>query len=408
MTLSRDAFATIATDFFRQGGEARPIHHDAGRHRLVLGEGQGPWSFVKLADAQKEYEGAPPGERERVLARRFWSSLRSELNASREALFARVLPRVRDLAWFSAVRRQVELELGGDQAAIEESLLPHRELNEELAVHLVYELPTSVMELSSDRLRAWDITFDELYAKAVENLRARSKAPFEKPAPGVFVSPYHDSLDASRIVLTDAILALELKGQPVALAPTHDILLVTGDQDDDGLVAISGWGEEALLEPRAHCAVAMRLEDGAWKPWLPPREHPSWAKFRVLALQTMASAYTRQKEVLDALLEANGHDIFVAGLRAFRSQRGDIFTACAWTAGVEALLPQTDRIDFVRVPPGGDTDTAEIWSTTFEVARKVVGSLMEASGDVPERWRVRGFPSPEQLEQMAKEGPVPE
>jgi hypothetical protein len=264
------------------------------------------------------------------------------------------------------------------------------------------------MELGGDRLRAWEIGFDELYERAITNLRERSKAPFEKPAPGVFVSPYHDSLDASRIVLTNEIKALELKGKPVALAPTHDILLLTGDADDDGLVAISGWGEEALLEPRAHTAVAMRLEGGEWKPWLPPRTHPSWSKFKVLALQTVASAYTRQKEVLDSLLEANGHDIFVAGMRAFRSPKGDIFTACAWTHGVEALLPQTDRIDFVKVPPGGNSDTAEIWSTTFDVARDVVGSLMEPSGDVPERWRVRGFPTDEQLKQMAKEGPVPE
>src|SRR5689334_17582746 len=166
MTLSRDDFARIATECFRQGGEARPIHYDAARHRLVVGDATSPWSFVKLSAAQSESEAAPPGERERVLARRFWSSIRRPHAPVRDAVLSNVLPRVRDLAWFSAVRRQVELELGGDQGAIEEALLPHQVINDELAVHLVFELPTSVMELGGDRLKAWGIAFDELYTKA--------------------------------------------------------------------------------------------------------------------------------------------------------------------------------------------------------------------------------------------------
>ncbi len=407
MSLSREEFAHIALEYFRECGEARPLTWDSARHRLVVGGPGDPVSYATLSWAQAEYEEAPPGEQSRVLARRFWSSVRRAQAPRRELMLAQVFPRVRDLAWFSAVRRQMELELGGDEDAIAAVTLPHRALNDELAVHLVFELPTSVMELGADRLAAWGVAFDELYARALENLKGRSTLPFEEPQPGVFLSPYRDALDATRLLLTAQFEALEVKGRPVALAPTHDILMVAGDEDQDGLAAIADWAEQALLEPRAHSAVAFRLEAGAWRPFLPPRAHPAWPKFKVLQLQTLASAYTRQKEVLDELLESNGHELFVAGLRAFRAPTGDIFTAAAWTAGVEALLPQTDRLDFVKLPPDGNADAAQIWSTTFDVARRVVGHLMEPTGDVPERWKVKAFPALEELERMAKEGPLP-
>ena len=318
-----------------------------------------------------------------------------------------VVPRLRDRAWFSAVRRQAELELGADEGAIEEVMLPHRAVNSEMSVHLAFELPTSLMELGPDRLRAWKTTFDDLLEVAKKNLRARSSAPFESPVTGMYVSPFKDSYDATRVILPELFEALKVKGKPVMVAPTHDIVLVTGDEDDEGLVRLGLWVEQALNEPRPNSAVTFRLESKGWRPWLPAKSHPAYAKLKLLQLQTVASAYSRQKEVLEALLEANGHDIFVANLRAFRSPGSDIFTSCSWTEGVEALLPETDRLDFVRLPPDGDEQNGAVWSTTWAVAVRTLGMQMAPTGDVPERWRVRGFPTDAQLEQMAAEGAVP-
>ena len=101
-----------------------------------------------------------------------------------------------------------------------------------------------------------------------------------------------------------------------------------------------------------------------------------------------------------------GHEILVATLRAFRAPSGDVFTACAWQDGLEALLPQTDRIDFVRPGAANTPSSAKVWSTTFAIARKTLGELMQPIGDLPERWRVKGFPTDSQLEQMALEGKI--
>lgn len=404
MGLTWDEFAGVCIDVLRAKGEVRPITADAAKDRLVVGEAPGPVSFIHLRHARNEWDAAPLGAQPRVLHRRFWSAIQGDEAASREQVLRAVLPRLRDRAWFAAVRRQAELELGADEEAIDELMLPHLVLNDDLAVHLAFELPSSVTEIGPDRLEAWDMTFGELFNRAKENLLERSRAAFEEGAPGVFVSPWHDTLDASRMVLPELFTALPVKGAPVAVAPTHDALFVTGDEDVEGLKQVSHWAEEALLEPRAHSAVTFRLEGDSWRPWLPAKTHPAYPRLRVLALQTMASAYSRQKEVLEALLQSNGHALLVATLRAFRAPSGDIFTACAWQEGREALLPQTDRIDFVRPGAGDAPQTAKVWSTTFEVARRTVPNLMQPIGDLPERWRVKDFPTDALLEQMADEG----
>lgn len=407
--MSTDApdFAQVALEYFKARDAQRPVALDTTRDRLVVGAPPGPVGFVHLGHARREYEAAAVGEHQRVLARRFWSQIHTAPPDGPRRLLDAMLPKLRDRAWFSAVRRQAELELGADEAAIDEVMLPHLNVNDELAVHLAWELPTSVMEVTADRLTTWALPFDDALKAAKANLAARSTEAFVSPADGVWVSPWHDGLDASRMLLVELFESLEVKGRPVAIAPTHDLLFVTGDGDDEGLAQVASWAEDALLEPRAHSAIAFRLEDGQWRPWLPARAHPAWSALKLLSLQTLASAYARQKEVLEALLEANGHELVVAGLRAFRAPSGDIFTACAWTDGIDALLPRTDRIDFIRPGPDGAIASGRVWSTRFDLALQTVPELMETSGDEPERFRVHGFPSDAQLTAMAEAGKLP-
>jgi hypothetical protein len=398
--MTPEDFARTTADFLRAQGEQRAIVVDGARNRLVVGVPPEHVSFLALGHAHEEFLQTPPGARERVLSRRFWSAVQRPQASVAETVGRAVLPRLRDRAWFSAVRRQAELDLGADESAIDEVMLPHAALNDELAVHLAFELATSVTEIGADRFEAWGLTFEGLLERARENLAARSTTPFEEAAPGVFLSPYRDTFDATRMLLPALFEGLAVKGAPVVIAPTHDILFVTGEDDPDGLLQAATWAEEALLEPRAHSALAFKLEAGAWTAWMPPRNHPAWTKFKLLQLQTHATAYARQKEVLEALLQANGHAITVQTMRAFRTVSGEIFTACAWAENTEALLPQTDRIDFVRAQ--GPTV-----SVAFEVARKALGDLMQPIGDLPERWRVKGFPTAEQLTALEKEAPLP-
>lgn len=402
MTLSREEFAQVALKYVQSQGDSRPVAYDSQFFRLVIGHPEGPTSFAFLGHAYDEHVN---GERpERILSRRLWSSIRRDGDAPVSLSLTRVLPRLRDLAFFSLVRRQAELEFGGDAEAIEAMLLPHTKYNEALAIQPVYELPSSVSELEGEHLAGWRQPLEQVLAHAMQNLAERSQHPFQNPMPGVYVGPWHDGFDSSRMLLPELFTRLELKGAPVAMVPTHGVLLVTGDADPEGLLQVATWAEETLNEPRNNTGLAFRFDGSTWHPWLPERESPAFLKLRMLALQTNASLYARQQEVLEALLDANGHDIFVGGLRAFRTAQGDIFTSCAWTEGVDALLPVTDRIDFVRMPAERSSAQAQVWSTTWQAAQRLIGDLMEDTGDVPPRIRASRFPTDAQLEQLAAEG----
>jgi hypothetical protein len=405
MIQSREKFAESAAEYLRGQGETRPIAIDATHERLVVGEPPGQLSFISLAGAYAEHVASPEADAVRVFQKRFWATIQRASVTKKEDLLRSVLPRIRDRAWFAAVRRQAILELGAPSSeALEELVLPHQVLNDDLGVHLAIELSTSVVELNSDRLKAWEMTLDETMTRAKANLLARSPKPFEEHLPGLYVSPWHDGFDASRMVLPELFAPLKVKGLPVVLAPTHDTLLVAGSDDTEALKQLVELAEQGFSSQSAHSGVAFRLEGGTWLPWLPSREHPTWEAFKLLSLQTTAAIHARQQQLLEVLLEANGYAATVPQIRAFRTATGDILTAAAWVDGVSSLLPKTDRIDFVRLGSDDRKEVQAAWSAPFAKAQQILGDMMQPIGDVPERWLVQSFPSEEQLKLLESEG----
>jgi hypothetical protein len=69
---------------------------------------------------------------------------------------------------------------------------------------------------------------------------------------------------------------------------------------------------------------------------------------------------------------------------------------CVWGEGVDALLPVTQKIAFVREGQGlvaiGD------WERVFDT----VGDLMEMTEDYPRRYRVREFPEQAALDAIGR------
>ncbi len=223
-------------------------------------------------------------------------------------------------------------------------------------------------------------------------------------SPGLFVSPWRDEFDASRMMLVDLFESLDVKGTPVVVAAANDTLFVTGSNDPEGLVALARAAEAAMAQNNAQSGVAFILNQGVWQAWLPPREHPAWEKLKILALETYGAAQARQKQLLEMQLQQSNVDARVPMMRAFKTQSGDIVTAIAWIEGIPALLPRVDRIDFVRPSTSGKAEDAKIWSTRFELAESMLSELMQPIGEFPERFLVQAFPSDEQLEKLASEG----
>ena len=136
--------------------------------------------------------------------------------------------------------------------------------------------------------------------------------------------------------------------------------------------------------------MAFRFDGNDWTPWMPPRGNPHRNALKLLQVQN--SDYHEQKQLLDALHEQRGEDVFVAAYSAMQHKdTGEVATYSVWAKGVLTMLPITDQIALMR---DEDADPLLVdWDRVVEVA----GDLMEPLDMYPERYRVAGFPDAEQL-----------
>jgi hypothetical protein len=151
-----------------------------------------------------------------------------------------------------------------------------RPLSGELAVGLVLDMPNQDLDLDATHLRAWNADFDALLLRARRNLLARSdQRGFEEVRGGCYRSTWRDNLDGSRILLPGLLGGLRLQGDPVALLPNRDTLLVVGSEDPEGL----RWAMRAALlhlddDGCPMNACPLRLANYHWEPFQVPEAHP--------------------------------------------------------------------------------------------------------------------------------------
>jgi hypothetical protein len=226
-------------------------------------------------------------------------------------------------------------------------------------------------------------------------------------APGLYVSPWRDTYDPSRIFLHGLVWQLKVQGRHVVMAPNRITLLVTGDEDIDNLTRMAELAEKQLSVDRPVSGTAIRLDGSEWVPFMPVQQSPAYAPFEKARLRSLMIDYTDQKLVLDKWHEANAEDVFVAKLFAQRFHDGPIVTWTSWTWGVtNALLPKADLIAFTMgAAPGDDRKPAVKFAKWDDVTREA-GDLLKPTDYFPPRFRVRQFPSDEQLDRVAHVSPI--
>ena len=130
---------------------------------------------------------------------------------------------------------------------------------------------------------------------------------------------------------------------------------------------------------------------------MPDAGHPLFDEFRLLRMRSWGQDYAEQKELLDALHAKTGRDVFVSAFSVMqRKDTGRHISYCVWPKGADSLLPRTERIILGGV---GQEPIMAPWERVVEAA----GNLMTPMDMYPERYRVEGFPSAEQLEAMSDE-----
>ena len=341
---SKDKFARMLKNAIEKAGEKDPISYDPEEFCLhAKGEGE---NRLNLTNAYNEYCGASKDHKPSVIHNfvQTWFSHRKEMPDDFESAKHDLLPGIRNRMMFEHTSMKMKVDGHTDFN------WPYHPLADFLGIGLVYDLPSSMAQLQQHFLDQWRTTFEEAYEVACENLRQITKHTLNPVAAGVWMSPWHDNYDPSRMLLVDFIRHHEVLGEPVVMVPNRDTLLLAGSKDSAGLVKLVGLAETAYERPRPLSCIAFRLtEEDEWVPFLPPPEHPQYKQYRLLQVKSFGSDYDDQKAALGELHEKTGKDIFVASYSAVAKQdTGEIRSYCVWSEGVVAFLPKTDYIYFFR------------------------------------------------------------
>jgi uncharacterized protein YtpQ (UPF0354 family) len=381
----QDDFARIVTDALRRAGNTESIEYDPQGFKLVMAGG----TQMYLANAYGDYLKALRQRRAEVLKRYATSLMAITAEPTPvEEILPNLIPIVRARSYHGITQLMSEVEgLGAKDT-------PMQPLADHLAVSLAVDMPETIRYLVQDNLSALAMSFEDALERARDNLWNRSGGKFVSPAGGVYLAPWRDSHDSSRLFLYDLLWRLEVNGDHVAAIPNRDTLIVTGSEDYGGLAMMAKMCEKAQEDSRPLSSIPVILKDKTWATYQPEPGHPEYESFRKLRIIEQARDYAQQKELLERWHKMTGDAVFVATYTPVVDKNTGAYSAyCAWTKGIPILLPEVDEVAFVQGIKG-------IGSAPWNCVREVAGELMEPLDMHPRRFRVERFPSAEQLAQL--------
>ncbi|PTL83086.1 hypothetical protein DAT35_13815 [Vitiosangium sp. GDMCC 1.1324] len=384
----RDAFARRAIEALRASGETRSIQYDAAGFQLRLGDKDG--TMVFLSNFYDEYRALPPEMQDEVFTRISRVRDMPELPKTYAEARPNLLPVVRGRTFFEQLRLVVK------DGAAKPVPISWKPLGPFLGVGLAFDGPDTLRYLGPDDLTRWSVSFDQALGVGLENLRQRSSEPLEQLSPGACQAPWEDNYAASRLLLDEVVRRCKVRGAPVVVVPHRDLFLITGSEDEDGLHQVATKALRAMMAPRALDGRALRLAPEGWVPFMPERLSNAWPDFRKLELFTRARDYAEQTQGLEKLYQEKGEDVFVAAYTPYQDERGRSISYAVWLKGVDSILPRAEVIFFMDPALGEEAPPVGIarWE---EVAKAAGELLVPVEGLYPERYRVKGFPSREQL-----------
>ncbi len=383
-----DDFARLMTDFLRESGEEREILYDRESFKLIIG-GEDKVHFW-LGNAYTQYLAAPRKMRRAVLERfAIVPTANVEfVPASFEAASGGLLPRVRDLGYYAMTKLRFEVE------GLDYIEPPFKPLAAHLAVGLAFDRPESIVEITKDALDKWERGFEDALEIARDNLWNLSGGKFEQIAPGVYLSPWQDNHDASRLYLYDLLWHLDVSGDTVAAIPNRDTLLVTGSQSAEGLRVMAAICEEVAQQSHPISVIPVVLREKQWQTFTLDADHAAFEVFNKLRIFEEARDYAEQKKWLEALNSKREEDIFVASYTVLQDKKsGALMTYSVWVEDILTLLPVTDEVVFMR-------DQKIVAKGKWERVLEVAGSLMSAVDLYPRRYRIDMFPDEQQLKEI--------
>lgn len=376
-----EKFAQMMIEAIHENGIQRTVIYEPEGFKLKIGEND----YLYLNNAYTDYLNAKESQRKDVIQTYIKAvlSMETDIPKSLDDVVSDILPTVHSRSFFELSKLKLD-----KQSELE---TPYQVISKHLAVGLCYDTPNSVMYLNQSHLNEWRISFDDLLNKAKDNLWKKTCNQFDSLMPGVYISKYQDIYDASRLLFWERINYLDVQGKPVAAVPDRNTLIVTGSDDENGLLYMSSICEKALEKTRLICTIPIVLENGAWAGLHLDETHPAYQKFRNCEVKETMIDYHEQKEILESKYQKANEEIYVASFIATQSKKGEITSYCAWVKEIPSVIPKTDIILFM------ENGKEILGKARWDDACSAFGDLMKLEIEYPPRYRVEPFSSLKQV-----------
>jgi hypothetical protein len=318
--------------------------------------------------------------------------MQTEIPRSFAAVAPSLMPMVRDRRYLDLALLMGRISGPRVLELSEIAAFPFREISGELVLTLVRDSADSTSLVSETDLKQWGVSFDQASEVAMKNLRARTELRMEELVPGLYGSQWHDTYDATRMLLTDLLCKLPLSGDLVVAAPTRTHLLVAGSDNPAALAAMISTAVQLLeTDPKPLSADVLQFSGNRWAESR-LRNAPDLANARRKLLQR---DYAQQKGLLDKLHQAEGTDLFVASYRLAKDEgNGEpLVNVAQLTEGVVTLLPEADYLMLM-------TRARETLIVTWADADAVIGVMLKKLNLHPPRYLAETFPNPQQLDSL--------
>lgn len=261
------------------------------------------------------------------------------------------------------------------------------------AVMIAFDTEHSMMTLTGSSLADWSINFDTALSAAIDNLRDSTISSFEQVAPGLYLSSWNDAYDTSHLLFPDVLYQLGVGGEPVAMIPTHNRLMVASANDSAAqLTMINAARLFAEEEGRQLSALMYHYVNGRAVEYQ-PHDPDVAAKLAELRRKTLAEDYAGQKDMLEKAHEKSGTDVFVASYQLISSREtGREASFTVWTENVDTLLPEADLVALVSTAELEDGRQGPPKLVAWQDLQAATGAFELLADRYPARYKPANFP----------------
>jgi hypothetical protein len=258
---------------------------------------------------------------------------------------------------------------------------------------VVIDAPTTMSYVTRGDLDRWGVTAADAYRAARDNLPGETQLLIAKTGgeDATWMVDSRDSYESSRLVLPGwlAGFAERVGGRPVAIVPHRGMLWVTAAENEAHLAILCDAAEKEFdASPRSISPAMYSVDDdGEVVPFHVDVTHALADRIHAGHLLLAEHEYGLQQQRVEADLDREGVDLFVATFRVLETEGRPSRSFCVWGHQVDSLLPRADLVAIF------DDDGDEPVFVPWDVVHKRVGAMWQAWEGFPERVRTSGYPS---------------